>query len=82
MLSQTPVLLIVGIGPNIGQRVAEAFAAKGYRIARSPIQKCTPRSVVVYNSKWPEFCPQVVASSLRRAKCYKSPHALLIVCRY
>jgi NAD(P)-dependent dehydrogenase (short-subunit alcohol dehydrogenase family) len=29
----TPIILILGAGPNIGQAVARAFAAKGYRVA-------------------------------------------------
>jgi NAD(P)-dependent dehydrogenase (short-subunit alcohol dehydrogenase family) len=29
----SPVLLILGAGPRIGQSVANAFAAKGYRVA-------------------------------------------------
>ena len=29
----SPVLLILGAGPNIGSHVAKAFAAKGYRVA-------------------------------------------------
>ena len=29
----SPVVLILGSGPNIGQHVARAFAAKGYKIA-------------------------------------------------
>jgi NAD(P)-dependent dehydrogenase (short-subunit alcohol dehydrogenase family) len=33
MPSTSPVVLILGAGPNIGQSVARAFAAKGYRVA-------------------------------------------------
>jgi len=33
MASASPVVLILGAGPNIGQHVARAFAAKGYRVA-------------------------------------------------
>jgi len=33
MSSSSPVILILGAGPNIGQGVARAFAAKGYRVA-------------------------------------------------
>lgn len=33
MASTTPVILILGSGPNIGQHVAQAFAAKGYKVA-------------------------------------------------
>jgi NAD(P)-dependent dehydrogenase (short-subunit alcohol dehydrogenase family) len=33
MASTSPILLILGAGPNVGQSVARAFAAKGYRIA-------------------------------------------------
>lgn len=29
----SPVILILGAGPNIGQHVARVFAAKGYRVA-------------------------------------------------
>ncbi len=29
----SPVVLILGAGPNIGQHVAQAFAAKGYKVA-------------------------------------------------
>ena len=32
-MSSSPVILILGAGPNIGQHVAQAFAAKGYKIA-------------------------------------------------
>jgi NAD(P)-dependent dehydrogenase (short-subunit alcohol dehydrogenase family) len=34
-MSSAPIVLILGAGPNIGQHVARAFAAKGYRIALS-----------------------------------------------
>lgn len=33
MASISPVILILGSGPNIGQHVARAFAAKGYKVA-------------------------------------------------
>ena len=33
MASTTPVLLILGYGANVGQSVARAFAAKGYKVA-------------------------------------------------
>ena len=33
MPNTSPVILILGSGPNIGQSVARAFAAKGYRVA-------------------------------------------------
>lgn len=33
MPSASPVALILGAGANVGQNVARAFAAKGYRIA-------------------------------------------------
>ena len=33
MPSTPPVILILGSGANIGQHVAQAFAAKGYRVA-------------------------------------------------
>ena len=33
MSSASPVILILGSGPNIGHHVARAFAAKGYKIA-------------------------------------------------
>ena len=29
----SPILLILGSGPNIGQHVARAFIAKGYKVA-------------------------------------------------
>lgn len=29
----SPVILILGAGPNVGQHVARAFAAKGYKVA-------------------------------------------------
>jgi len=29
----SPVLLVLGAGPNIGVQVAKAFAAKGYKVA-------------------------------------------------
>ncbi|KAL8652365.1 MAG: hypothetical protein Q9226_004305 [Calogaya cf. arnoldii] len=32
-MSSSPVILILGAGPNIGQHVAQAFAAKGYKLA-------------------------------------------------
>ncbi|KAK9243407.1 putative short-chain dehydrogenase [Lipomyces tetrasporus] len=31
--SSSPIILILGAGPNIGQGVARAFAAKGYQVA-------------------------------------------------
>jgi len=33
MAATSPVVLILGAGSNIGRHVAQAFAAKGYRIA-------------------------------------------------
>ena len=33
MSSTSPVILVLGAGPNIGQHVARAFAAKGYKVA-------------------------------------------------
>ena len=33
MTNISPVLLILGSGPNVGQHVARAFAAKGYKVA-------------------------------------------------
>ena len=33
MSNASPVLLILGAGSNIGQHVARAFAAKGYKVA-------------------------------------------------
>lgn len=33
MTSGSPVALILGAGSNIGQNVARAFAAKGYKVA-------------------------------------------------
>jgi len=32
MPSTSPIILILGAGPNIGQHVARAFAAKGYKV--------------------------------------------------
>ncbi|CAI7569266.1 unnamed protein product [Penicillium discolor] len=33
MVNTSPVILILGSGPNIGQHVARAFAGKGYKVA-------------------------------------------------
>lgn len=33
MSNTSPVILILGSGPNIGQHVAKAFLAKGYKVA-------------------------------------------------
>ena len=33
MSTATPVLFVLGAGPKIGQSVADAFAAKGYKVA-------------------------------------------------
>ena len=33
MSKVSPIILILGAGPNIGQSVARAFRAKGYRVA-------------------------------------------------
>ena len=33
MSSTSPVILILGAGPNIGQAVARIFASKGYKVA-------------------------------------------------
>jgi len=32
-MSSTPVLLILGAGPNVGKSVSQTFAANGYRVA-------------------------------------------------
>lgn len=33
MSKTSPVILVLGAGPNIGKAVGRAFAAKGYRVA-------------------------------------------------
>ena len=33
MSKTSPIVLILGAGPNIGNAVAQAFASKGYRVA-------------------------------------------------
>ena len=33
MSKASPIVLILGAGPNVGQSVARAFTAKGYRVA-------------------------------------------------
>lgn len=33
MAAKSPVILILGAGPNIGQSVARKFASKGYKVA-------------------------------------------------
>jgi NAD(P)-dependent dehydrogenase (short-subunit alcohol dehydrogenase family) len=33
MASKSPVILILGSGPNVGHHVAGAFVAKGYKVA-------------------------------------------------
>lgn len=33
MAGTSPIILILGSGPNIGHHVARAFAAKGYKVA-------------------------------------------------
>lgn len=33
MSSDSPILLVLGAGPNVGQSVAKAFHGKGYRVA-------------------------------------------------
>lgn len=33
MASSSPIILILGAGANVGQSVARAFAAKGYKVA-------------------------------------------------
>lgn len=33
MASASPVILILGAGPNIGQTVAKTFASRGYKVA-------------------------------------------------
>jgi NAD(P)-dependent dehydrogenase (short-subunit alcohol dehydrogenase family) len=33
MPGKSPVILILGAGPNIGQAVARTFASKGYKVA-------------------------------------------------
>jgi NAD(P)-dependent dehydrogenase (short-subunit alcohol dehydrogenase family) len=33
MASKSPVILILGSGPNVGHHVARAFVAKGYKVA-------------------------------------------------
>jgi NAD(P)-dependent dehydrogenase (short-subunit alcohol dehydrogenase family) len=33
MPNTSPVILILGSGPNVGQHVARAFVAKGYKVA-------------------------------------------------
>lgn len=32
-MSTSPIILILGAGPNIGQAVAKTFASKGYKVA-------------------------------------------------
>jgi len=33
MVNASPVILILGAGPNIGQAVARTFASRGYKVA-------------------------------------------------
>lgn len=33
MAAKSPVVLILGAGPNVGQAIARTFASKGYKIA-------------------------------------------------
>jgi NAD(P)-dependent dehydrogenase (short-subunit alcohol dehydrogenase family) len=33
MTAKSPVILILGAGPNVGQSVAQKFASKGYKVA-------------------------------------------------
>lgn len=33
MAANSPIILILGAGPNIGQSVARKFASKGYKVA-------------------------------------------------
>lgn len=33
MAAKSPIVLIIGAGPNIGQAVARNFASKGYQVA-------------------------------------------------
>ena len=35
MTSTSPIILILGSGPNVGQHVAQAFAARGYKVAHT-----------------------------------------------
>jgi len=35
MAAKSPVMLLLGFGPNVGHHVSEAFAAKGYIVARA-----------------------------------------------
>jgi NAD(P)-dependent dehydrogenase (short-subunit alcohol dehydrogenase family) len=42
MSSTSPIILVLGSGPNVGQHVARAFASRGYRVAltsRNPSEK-------------------------------------------
>jgi NAD(P)-dependent dehydrogenase (short-subunit alcohol dehydrogenase family) len=42
MTNQSPIVFILGSGPNIGKSVAQAFIRKGYKVAnasRSPKEK-------------------------------------------
>jgi hypothetical protein len=35
MAAKSPVMLLLGFGPNVGHHVSEAFTAKGYIVARA-----------------------------------------------
>ena len=39
MSSASPIILILGAGPRIGESVAKAFAAKGYKVALASRKK-------------------------------------------
>ena len=67
MAAKSPVMLLLGFGPNVGHHVSEAFAAKGYIVARAsrkikeeestatqiniPIDLSDPESVIAVFSK-------------------------------
>lgn len=60
MASTTPVILILGSGPNIGQHLAQAFAAKGYKVAlasRSIKKKPAMRTRSTFPPTYPILIP-------------------------
>ncbi|KAK2691577.1 hypothetical protein QWA68_007708 [Fusarium oxysporum] len=69
MAAKSPIILILGSGPNIGQSVARKFASEGYRVANaSRSQKETESTDKQLNIKTDLTKPLEVADAFSKVK--------------
>ena len=74
----SPVILILGSGPNIGQHVARTFKAKGYKVAlasRSPKENSNADQVSIASDL---SDPQAVVEVFEKVKASLGPPSVVV----